>query len=79
MGQFIYLGEGERNVDKEIQYFSENEEWTHQEREFANHAIREIGLESWQALLKIQREQGTEAFVKATSRIWPQGMQRAEK
>jgi hypothetical protein len=65
-------------MNKEIEYFSENDEWTHQEREFANRAIRQIGMESWQALLKIQRELGTEAFVKATSQIWPQGMPPAD-
>lgn len=55
-------------------YFSEQGEWTHQEREFAERAIRDIGMHAWHELLRVQRHEGNDAFVEATRRIWPDGM-----
>jgi hypothetical protein len=61
-------------VDKERAYFSENGEWTNQEREFANRAIKNIGLAAWHTLLRVQRSDGNDAFIEATHKIWPNGM-----
>jgi hypothetical protein len=61
-------------MDIERAYFSDLGEWTNQEREFAERAVHDIGLEAWQKLLAIQRKEGNDAFVKATMQIWPNGM-----
>ena len=61
-------------MDRERPYFSDLGEWTHQEREFAERAINDIGVEAWHNLLAVQRKEGNEAFVKAMHQIWPNGM-----
>lgn len=61
-------------MDLERQYFSDQGEWTHQERAFAERAVNDIGVEAWQRLLAIQRKEGNEAFIKAMQQIWPDGM-----
>ena len=60
-------------MDNERQYFSEIGEWSHQEREFANCAVQDIGLAAWHDLLRIQKTQGNDAFLRAILRIWPSG------
>ncbi len=61
-------------MHKERQYFSAQDEWTHQEREFSERAIKDIGLEAWHTLLNVQRLHGNEEFIKATCQIWPNGI-----
>jgi hypothetical protein len=61
-------------MDIERAYFSDLGEWTNQEREFAERAVNDIGIEAWHNLLAIQRKEGNDAFVKATMQIWPGGM-----
>lgn len=61
-------------VDKEKPYFSENGEWSSQERDFANRAVQEIGLAAWHDLLRIRKSEGNDAFVRAVARLWPNGL-----
>ncbi len=61
-------------MDKEKQYFSETGEWSPQERDFASRAVNEIGLAAWHDLLRVQKTEGNEAFVRAVARIWPNGV-----
>lgn len=61
-------------MDIERPYFSEKGEWTHQEREFSERAINDIGIEAWYILLAVQRKEGNEAFITATQKIWPSGV-----
>lgn len=60
-------------MDREKQYFSESGEWSAQERDFASRAVAAIGLSAWNALLRVQRTEGNDAFVRAVARIWPGG------
>jgi hypothetical protein len=61
-------------MDTERPYFSILGEWTCQEREFAERAISDIGFDTWQVLLAVQRKEGNEAFIKAMQQIWPNGL-----
>jgi hypothetical protein len=61
-------------MDLERSYFSDLGEWTHQEREFAERAVKDIGIDAWHRLLAILRKEGNEAFIQATHQIWPDGM-----
>lgn len=60
-------------MENERPYFSECDEWSHMEREFASRAVQSIGLGAWHDLLRIQRLHGKDAFLKAIREIWPDG------
>ncbi len=61
-------------MGNEREYFPECGEWSRQEREFANSVVQSIGMSAWHDLLRIQKTQGKDAFVRALSEIWPGGV-----
>jgi hypothetical protein len=62
-----------RMMENGGQYFSEQDEWSSLEREFASRAVQSIGQEGWHQLLCVQRLYGKEAFLKSLLEIWPDG------
>jgi hypothetical protein len=55
-------------------YFPEHDEWSQQERDFARRAIKDIGADAWNELLRVRETQGNSAFTSAILQIWPSGM-----
>lgn len=60
-------------MKNECQYFSDCDEWSSLEREFANRAIQTIGMGAWHDLLAVQRLHGRDAFLREINKIWPDG------
>lgn len=61
-------------MDNERGYFPVHDEWSRQEREFARRAVKDIGLDAWNDLLRVREIEGNAAFANAILRIWPNGM-----
>jgi hypothetical protein len=66
-------------MEDEREYFSECDEWSHLEREFASRAVQSIGLNAWHDLLRVQKLHGKEAFLNAIREIWPDGAPSTEE
>ncbi|MBI1889829.1 MAG: hypothetical protein HYS18_04225 [Burkholderiales bacterium] len=60
-------------MDTERGYFPIQDEWSQQERDFARRAIKDIGLDAWNDLMRMRETQGNGAFADALLKIWPGG------
>ncbi|TCS36303.1 hypothetical protein EDC30_107120 [Paucimonas lemoignei] len=60
-------------MKNECQYFSDCDEWSNLEREFANRVVQAIGMSRWHDLLTVQRLHGKDAFLREIGQIWPDG------